>query len=374
DTLYETGYLENGVKPFSLHESGFLLRTAFLRQAVFDLRMHYFLHYLIAAAATNGLILLGIWLIYRFYISPLQKLAKTFLSLPDSMLPTAPANDDEVAALVGRAKDIKNLLIDYHSSKEEARHYLETLKEAISMIHKLHEEQVTFLSTMSSEMEETFTAIHRYAGFVEGEIEEEYHHDDGLFLENLKDSAQNLKFLSNVFYLMCVHKSNEYSPEVRTLDLHHLLEQVVLLFSEVADYRHIAIDFPGQNAVCLIKSDETVLKHLLWGMLFIAMKFADDGARIRLETQEQDGMVLCRFHVSAILPEILPLIDEDLATFFPQSMTHGNLAKEAMENHINYKVLEYLLDHFSRQASLHISANENGHGFTLAATLFPMDA
>ena len=310
-------------------------------------------------------------LVYRSYVRPLHELAATFLTLPQHLLPNLPEGTDSVTDVVRHAKAIKHQLVQHHLNRSESQESLTHLKSAIAQIHSLHDEQIEFLRTLSAEMESTFSAISRYAGFVEGGLQEDYFHTDDVFLENLKDSAQNLKFLSNAFYLMCLHKSGNYVPVTEKVELHALLLQVISLFQTSADFRemHLAVDTTGP---CVLEADSAVMRHLFWGTMYLLAHFADDGAKLTFTLTPTDEGMTVTARASQCLPGLVNDTDPDLAAFFPDSLSKTGQLHAGIRSHVDFRVIDYLAQHFCQDSGVQIktSSSENSSlSFELVLTL-----
>lgn len=306
------------------------------------------------------------WAIYRAYVRPLRELAATFLTLPAHLVPHETKDGAEITRIVDRARHIKDLLVEYHAVQSESHSHNESLKQAIGTIDSLHAEQMTFLSTVGAEMEETFTAIRRYASFLEGGLEEDYYHTDSLFLESLKDSAQNLKFLSNAFYLMCLHKAGNYHGKTEQVDMEQLCRQVAALFAESAEFRHQNLQILSEGDATT-RQDESILRHVLWGVFFLLAKYADDEAELTVRITRTDTALNLTAGASACLPGHVPEVDPDMAPFFPVSLNRTRMLEDAISSHVDFAVAHYLLNHFCSGATLKAQASEgeSGLGFSL---------
>ena len=355
-------------------EHGFSISTSLKPGARQEAAYTYLKKALFFLLVINGTLLVIFWGVRRFYIRPMRELEATFLNLPESLIPPSGEENDS-ARLVERAQKIKDLLMEYHGSQEEAQAHMASLKKAIGQIHAMHSEQALFLNTLSAEMREAFMAIHHYAGFLEGEVEEEYYHSEGLFLENLKDSAQNLKFLSNVFYLICLQKSGRYSPVIRNVEVVPLFRQIIALFGASLEFRSIDFKFAEPRKPVAIVYDESILRHLFWGAAFLAIKYAGDGATLKLEVQGGEEISI-RLEASDCLEAYIPRVDEDLAPFFPKSLDKTRMLEEVVANHVNYKVMAQLLEFVNGRGELAVHAEyKEGKrmGFALTLRLIPLD-
>lgn len=350
--------LSNGSRIFSSHNDApairnetveradFHITSGLLKEAVFDIQKELFKKFLMVLVISN-LGMVGIFAImYRYYIAPLKELANTFLDLPANLAPVLTQGDDELTMIIGRASAIKDLLVQYRATQEEASYYLENLRQAVALIRNLQDEQTAFLSTVSAEMQETFTAIQRYAGFLEGELNEDFYHTDSYFQEHLKDSAQNLKFLSNAFYLMCLHKSGTFKLTNVPVGVWGVIEHVLALFRDVITYRNITLKIERGDGTLELDHDESIIRHIVWGIFFITMKYVDDDGVLAV-TLHQEGKILhMTVQASAVMEGLLPQVDSDMAPFFPKSLDKTHLLEQILLSHVNYRVVHYLLMHF----------------------------
>ena len=208
---------------------------------------------------------------------------------------------------------------------------LERVEKTEQDLRKKYEEKAYQVANLEvfkaqmAEMEETFLAIRRYAGFLEGGLDEDYYHTDTTFLENLKEAAQNLKFLSNAFYLMCLQKSGGYQGKREALSLQQLAGHTALLFEDALEFRQITLHGLGEDErEQLIEQDTAMVRHVLWGVFFLLMRYADDSANIHFTIRQAENGVRLNADVSACLPGHIASMDEDMSTFSPKpSIRHG---------------------------------------------------
>lgn len=353
---------------------GLTVESAVTFTALVELRQKTLTQFFIWVGGANIVLLLVGWLAYRMYVKPLQQLAATFLTLPAHLASDKAWQGDDVGGMIHRAKHITDLLVLHHGGQLESKAQRDQLRKAIAQIDHLNEEQLTFFSTVGAEMEETFLAIRRYAGFLEGGLDEDYYHTDTTFLENLKEAAQNLKFLSNAFYLMCLQKSGGYQGKREALSLQKLASHTALLFEDALEFRQITLHGLGDDErEQLIEQDTAIVRHVLWGVFFLLMRYADDSANIHFIIRQAENGVRLNADVSACLPGHIASMDEEMSTFFPETLNPARLLEEAISSHVDFMVADHLLRYFCESTDgLEIYAETRATGavgFTLGFSL-----
>ncbi|MFZ4761359.1 MAG: hypothetical protein ACOYK8_00895 [Alphaproteobacteria bacterium] len=294
---------------------------------------------IISLLLANLLLYLLHYYYQSFFTAPLEKIKASFEDLPDRIFYSPPLchplNIQQKANAVGQ------LLTAYDKLQTENQHLQTEQEQALRFIQHLHQQQISFLDAASAEMEEAFHILHHYNEFLQGNVRHNYFHDDELFLENVLDVTQNLKFMANSFYLISRHQSGHLYLRPHKTDIALLIEEALFILQPVLEWRAIDLDINCESIIST-HYDQTILKHIIWGSLYLCYRFIDDGSTLTINLQrEGDNIIIC-LQASCFITKNEHDKHEALADFFPQyKQEQQQFNVEKVRKHINTVIIGY---------------------------------
>lgn len=281
----------------------------------------------------------------HFFIRPLEAISHYVLELPAQDQQFLPEGGSDQEILV-KAEAIRTLLADYFYTKKETREHRQNLSEAVRLIHVMHEEHSGIMSSLGRELEEIFLAINRYAAFIEGQVQED-HSEPEAYLEEIKECGLNLKFLSNSFYLICKERLGYVSLRSEPVDIESCIASVRELVEDALGLRGIDLACRGELPHPLWETDPTRLKHILWGVVYLAVRYADDNQTVGLGvSQTEQGKLHFSLTVARCMEAYVPAADVTLDAFFP---SYRRTQLERVESMISQHANMLVIRHFAQQ-------------------------
>ena len=212
----------------------------------------------------------------------------------------------------------------------------------------LDTEKISLLNAASEEMDYLFRSITAYANLLEGHslpsLQEtrpisKYDFDD------VAEMGKNLKFVSNAFHIM-VHRHPLLAQS--PAEYAHIADGCVEVLDMLAPFlerRNIQLEFHNETNQPTSELDDIVARHIMWGVLFLAIKFADNEARLTVTIHREENEMLClSCDVDRIDKSAVPRPKVD---FYPCVMLQKqNLIPRLLpliSNHINTKLARYFL-------------------------------
>ncbi len=320
---------------------------------------------------TNAALLIVYAVYSRLFIVPFERISTHLDGIPDAALALDPAAAPRHERVTQKALAMGGLLQAHLTAKEQAAQTLGRLQETASRAQSMHHEQVIFLSGISTETERAFRILSRYADYVEGNIAEDYAHDEEVFLENVKDVTLNLKYIANACYQIAVYKTGKTAAPIGSVDVGDCMRQTLFLLDAMFEWRCIRIE-QGEMAA-RIRHCETLVKHMVWGVSYLAYRFIDDDARLTVSLAGTETGCLLRLEASRFHRQALPQAERDIAELLPSRKKEwGKTLAQQLSAHINAVIVGYFAERFNGHFTTEITEEPGMPGFILRLELSHM--
>jgi len=147
-----------------------------------------------------------------------------------------------------------------------------------------------FLANMSHEVRTPLNAINGYAEMMAMEImgpigNEKY----AEYISDIHNSGKHLHSLIEDLLDMAKIEAGELQVNETNLDLYNLIHETVKLAKPRLDNKNITIEIAIDNPVT-IRGDKRALKQIHTNLLSNAIKFTNEGGKIEIAIQKQDGI------------------------------------------------------------------------------------
>lgn len=220
---------------------------------------------LLGAAAI--LYIIGLALFFHFHIAhSIKLLTKSFQSFLNGDL-SAPIHDltrkDEIGVLAGAANRFRGLSKDIISAKKAAEHTSKVKSE--------------FLANMSHEIR---TPMNGVLGMARQLGNTSLTDKQARMLEIIQSSGASLLVIINDILDLSKIEAAKVELEYQSIDLHKMLDELKLLFSEQANAKHVQlfVSSPTDEENIIFTGDETRIKQVLINLLGNAIKFTERGS------------------------------------------------------------------------------------------------
>ncbi len=258
----------------------------------------------------------------------------------------APYTDTQQAAvpLEMQAEQLHELLANMDTSAKRAVEMEHQLKQAITIMDRMRDTHRQFLTSSRDELHHAFDAIASYTEHLEEQVTlqqlEEAHIYD---FDDVSEAGENLKFLSNGFHLICTHHSSNLAQQSEPVDPVGLLDELIHLLGPNLERRNLSISVHAQEHLILSYAP-ILLKHILWGPLFLAIRFAGDEHSIELHLAKTSAGMSVEIRVPSLTQTPLPFHRKDYREFMPSLQKDARAEVIAyIEQHVNLLISSQLL-------------------------------
>jgi len=213
------------------------------------------------------LYIIGLALFFHFHIAhAIKLLTKSFQSFLNGDL-SAPIHDltrkDEIGVLAGAANRFRALSTDFISAKKAAEHTSKVKSE--------------FLANMSHEIR---TPMNGILGMARQLGNTSLTDKQARMLEIIQSSGGSLLVIINDILDLSKIEATKVELENQSIDLHKMLDELKLLFSEQANAKQVQlfVSSPTDEENIIFAGDETRIKQVLINLLGNAIKFTERGS------------------------------------------------------------------------------------------------
>ena len=213
------------------------------------------------------LYIIGLALFFHFHIAhAIKLLTKSFQSFLNGDL-SAPIHDltrkDEIGVLAGAANRFRALSKDFISAKKAAEHTSKVKSE--------------FLANMSHEIR---TPMNGILGMARQLGNTSLTDKQARMLEIIQSSGASLLVIINDILDLSKIDAAKVELENQSIDLHKMLDELKLLFSEQANAKQVQlfVSSPTDEENIIFAGDETRIKQVLINLLGNAIKFTERGS------------------------------------------------------------------------------------------------
>jgi signal transduction histidine kinase len=218
-----------------------------------------------------------------------------------------------------------------------------------------------FLATLSHELRTPLTSILGWAKMLAiGGMDEE---TVRTAITTIEQSARTQALLVDDLLDVSRVVSGKLSLQNEPVDLRDVIGDVMHTMRVAADARAIRLDAEGPGARTVVQGDATRLQQIVWNLVSNAIKFSDEGTRVRvrLERDGQQARIIVRDEGRGIAPSFLPFVFEP----FRQAdsgitRTHGGLG-------LGLAIVKYLAE--AHGGSVSAESAGIGQGATFTVTL-----
>jgi PAS domain S-box-containing protein len=218
-----------------------------------------------------------------------------------------------------------------------------------------------FLATLSHELRTPLTSILGWAKMLSvGGLDEE---TVRTAISTIEQSARTQALLVDDLLDVSRVVSGKLSLQNEPVDLRDVIGDVMHAMQVAADAKAIRLDAEGPDVRTVVQGDGTRLQQIVWNLVSNAIKFSDEGmrVRVRLEREGQQARIVVRDEGRGIAPSFLPFVFEP----FRQAdsgvtRTHGGLG-------LGLAIVKYLAE--AHGGSVAAESAGIGHGATFTVTL-----
>ena len=207
-------------------------------------------------------------------------------------------------------------------------------------------EKIALLNAASHEMEQAFKVISHYATMLEEKESAFEATVDGKYeFDDVSEMGNNLKFVSNAFHLIINrHPILMLNPSQAT-DAAKVSIELLDMLEPYMERRNLDLYFEQEAEQALLELDEMVVRHVLWAVYSLSIRYAANGAKLHVSIKRNgSGELEISASMDAIEREMLPRPRQD---FYPCVAAHKqNLAARllpVLSNHINLRIARYFL-------------------------------
>lgn len=230
------------------------------------------------------LYIIGLALFFHFHIAhAIKLLTKSFQSFLNGDL-SAPIHDltrkDEIGVLAGAANRFRALSKDFISAKKAAEHTSKVKSE--------------FLANMSHEIR---TPMNGILGMARQLGNTSLTDKQARMLEIIQSSGASLLVIINDILDLSKIDAAKVELENQSIDLHKMLEELKLLFSEQANAKQVQlfVSSPPDEENIFFAGDETRIKQVLINLLGNAIKFTERGSvalSVNIQKEANNELIL----------------------------------------------------------------------------------
>ncbi|MBB1309248.1 response regulator [Pseudoalteromonas sp. SR41-8] len=230
------------------------------------------------------LYIIGLALFFHFHIAhAIKLLTKSFQSFLNGDL-SAPIHDltrkDEIGLLAGAANRFRALSKDFISAKKAAEHTSKVKSE--------------FLANMSHEIR---TPMNGILGMARQLGNTSLTDKQARMLEIIQSSGASLLVIINDILDLSKIDAAKVELENQSIDLHKMLEELKLLFSEQASAKQVPlfVSSPTDEENIIFAGDETRIKQVLINLLGNAIKFTERGSvalNVNVQKEANNELIL----------------------------------------------------------------------------------
>ena len=180
-----------------------------------------------------------------------------------------------------------------------------------------------FLANMSHELRTPLNAIIGFSEVLAERLFGEINDKQAEYLGDILESGQHLLSLINDILDLSKIEAGRMELELTDFNLPGAIENTLTLVRERAHRRGIALERAVDERLATIRADERKVKQVLLNLLSNALKFTQEGGRIQVRADVQDGMA--EISVTDTGVGIAP---EDLEVVFEEFRQVGTAAKK----------------------------------------------
>ena len=177
---------------------------------------------------------------------------------------------------------------------KEVDELADTFNEMASKLEKTEEIRNNFISDVSHELRTPMTTI---SGFVDGILDDtippERHKE---YLGIVKEEVLRLSALVNSFLDITRLKNGNIELEMTDFDINEMIRRTFINFDTRIEEKNITIDAEFETESCYVKADEGSIKRVLTNLIDNAVKFTNDGGRIKVSSFVKHQEVFVSIH------------------------------------------------------------------------------
>jgi PAS domain S-box-containing protein len=217
-----------------------------------------------------------------------------------------------------------------------------------------------FLATLSHELRTPLTSILGWAKMlsVGGLDDETLRTAIGTIQQSARTQALLVDDLLDVSRIV----SGKLSLQSEPVDLRDVIADVMHAMQVAAAAKGIRLDAEGPAGRTVVRGDATRLQQIVWNLVSNAIKFSEDGTRVRLRLEDdgQQARIIVRDEGRGIAPSFLPFVFEPFRQADPvTSRTHGGLG-------LGLAIVKYLAEAHGGSISAESAGLGQGATFTVS--------
>lgn len=265
-------------------------------------------------------------------------------------------DQNALVMLSHKARVIRDRLIEDQRHARDIAQYKEELRQAITLIHQLHREEMAFFQAAGHELEQAFEAIAHYAQTLEEELEARGLDPAHRFeFDDVVEVGENLKLVANAFYIVCMQREGRYRPEKARHGVSDLVQAVIALLEPNIERRGLSLVFVPPEETLSEKGlywhgDGVVLRHVLWSLLFLALRYANPQSTVRVvldsqpAAQDRSEKIHITVEVECYDSTLAPGSGVAYSPFLPIQYREAQaLLVQLLDQHLNGLILRFLL-------------------------------
>lgn len=270
-------------------------------------------------------------------------------------------------SFAGQALALRRLMQDYHRQKTLVEGYEERLRRSSELVQSLRHERVEWLASASQEMDQVFEAISAYAEYLKEKTGLSLRDVEECDYDEVEEAGHNLKFVAGGFYLQCVRQMNRSEAVEEKTVLEPQITRMLGLLAPALERRDIRIDYLPTTRTRL-PLDAMLLQHLVWGILYLAVRFAATAAQVTVSVfYPSRDTVSLRVEVSEYGLVRNPEGSKDFGPFaLARSEQARTRVLQRLSGHVNSLILRSILQ--DSQGGYRVDRH-GGSGYFLEANL-----
>jgi len=206
------------------------------------------------------------------------------------------------------AKGNFDIYLEVHS-RDEIGQFADSFNSVARELKKYESTRQSFVADVSHELRSPLTSMQGLVqGVLDGAVpEEEQKHYLGVVL----DETRRLSLLITDLLDLTKIESGQFPLDIREIDINEMIRRSLVLFESKITGKKMNVEVLLSEGRVIVYADPNRMAQVLQNLIDNAIKFADEGGRLRIATLETDASVFVSINNSG---EVIPR--EDLPYIF----------------------------------------------------------
>lgn len=201
-----------------------------------------------------------------------------------------------------------DIYLEVHS-RDEIGQFAESFNSVASELRKYESTRQSFVADVSHELRSPLTSMQGLVqGVLDGAVPEE---DQKHYLGVVLDETKRLSLLITDLLDLTKIESGQFPLDIREIDINEMIRRSLVLFEPKISGKDMNVEVLLSEERVMVYADPNRLAQVLQNIIDNAIKFAEEGGRLRISTLETDASVFISINNSG---EVIPR--EDLPYVF----------------------------------------------------------